>query len=749
MTEMKKAIGSLVCWAIALTQATGATSGNGPVRDSLACGMDEVVVTATRTPLPLKRTPVITRVISARDIQRSGAVTLQQALERELAGVEFHQAGYGTSLSFQGLDSRYVLFLLDGERLAGETYGNIDFSRIPLSSVARIEVVRGASSVLYGSNAMGAVINIITREPRKKIEVGASIRYGTPYQRNRGDSLAGKATASDSRTYRNRLDLPNLNADLSLGVNLGKFRSRTAVACRMSDAFRLVGTREEVRHYGELHIMRPKMNGPRPEMDPSTGMPYFVVGRTVTDTTIRVAPDSRGLSVSGWSDLNVSQRFDYELSEKFAFQLSGSYFGKRRYDFNGSILDDNPLSNNTKPWTYESYEGYNLKAQMEHSPNERNKIYLSFYRDEYFRRQDSLGGASVPKQRHTYNIPRLLWTLDAGEYNRLTTGLEMTNEQLRFDLDPAGYGRAKSMNTGSLYVQDEICGGRPLSFVAGIRGNYNDRFGWSVTPSLSAMYAFRDFSLRANYSNGYRTPSLKEMYMEFTVPIPGQTSVIRGNDKLRSESNHYLSFTAEYARRRVDAAVTVYNSYFRNKIDVRGHLEGVTTILQYENVHRSEYGGIELTAGCRPAAGLSLRVDYNYVYQTDDAPESSTQYIYPSPHTAAFRIDYAFAVRRLPVAVNATVRYVGPKNYEDFMPVLDMSGGSMAAMKYWTGSYSSRHGGYAVCNAAVEADLCCGVSAMLGVDNIFDYRPSVVNFNSGIAMPRHLFVRLSYAFGRD
>ena len=222
MTKTKRTIGGLLCWAIAFT-ATGAPSEPVPSGDSLAYGMDEVVVTATRTPLPLKRTPVITRVISARDIERSGAVTLQQALERELAGIEFHQAGYGTSLSFQGLDSRYVLFLLDGERMAGETYGNIDFSRIPLSSVARIEVVRGASSVLYGSNAMGAVINIITREPRKKVEVGASVRYGTPFQRNGGDSLAGKATASDSRTYRNRLYLPNLNADLSLGVNLVNF----------------------------------------------------------------------------------------------------------------------------------------------------------------------------------------------------------------------------------------------------------------------------------------------------------------------------------------------------------------------------------------------------------------------------------------------------------------------------------------------------------------------------------------------
>ena len=331
---MRKFVFCLAVCSVWVTQGVCGSGVEMPALsdDSLTVDMNEVVVTATRTPLPLKNTPVITRVITSRDIERSGAVTLQQALERELAGVEFHQAGYGSSLSFQGLDSRYVLFLLDGERIAGETYGNIDYSRIPLSIVSRIEVVRGASSVLYGSNAMGAVVNVITKEPRHKYEVTASLRYGTPYQRNGGDSLAGNASARDSREYRNKLDLPNLNADMTFGVNLGKFRSLTAVAYRTSDAYRLVGTRDEVRHYKELNIMRPKMNGSRPEMDPSTGMPVFVVGRTVADTTISVGPDSLGLSVSGWRDLNLSQRFDYELSDQFRFSFREAISAR-----NGSI----------------------------------------------------------------------------------------------------------------------------------------------------------------------------------------------------------------------------------------------------------------------------------------------------------------------------------------------------------------------------------------------------------------------------
>ena len=91
-----------------------------------------------------------------------------------------------------------MLFLVDGERIAGETYGNIDYARIPMDNIARIEIVRGASSVLYGSNAMGSVVNLITRMPVQKYEINASLRYGTPFQRNGGDSLAGSATPRDS-----------------------------------------------------------------------------------------------------------------------------------------------------------------------------------------------------------------------------------------------------------------------------------------------------------------------------------------------------------------------------------------------------------------------------------------------------------------------------------------------------------------------------------------------------------------------
>ena len=733
-----------------------------PPHDTLSVNMEDVVITATRTPLPLKKTPVITRVITARDLESRGVATIQEALENELAGVEFHQAGYGTSLSFQGLDARYVLFLVNGERMAGETYGNIDYARIPVSNIERIEIVRGASSVLYGSNAMGAVVNIITKMPQKQVEVNASLRYGTPYQDNRSETLGGSNTESDIKTYRNKLDLPNLRGDVSVGFNTGKLQSLTTLSYRTVDAYKLVGTKDEVRHYaaGELKKMGPKMIpvigpggsvvGMRPEMDPTTGMPVFEVKSTnLNDTTVIVSPDSRGLSVSGWRDINVGQRFDYTLSKKFRFELSGNYFNKQRYDFNGSILDDNPMSNNSKPWTYETYEGYNIKALMEHSPNENNKVCLSFIRDEYFRNLDSLSGVSTPKQNHIFNTPRLLWTLKAGESHRLTTGLELVNEQLHFDLNPLGYDDLKSMNTGSLYVQDEIRSQKALSFTAGVRADWNNRFGWHVTPKVSVKYSVGKFTIRGNYANGYRNPTLKELFMEFKVPTQGETYIM-GNDALKPETNHYLSLAGEFTTQDFNISATLYNSYFRNKIDVRGHMEGLKTLLQYENIRRSQMGGIELIARWRICRGLFLRGNYNYLFQIDDASQESTQYIYPSPHTATLQADYGFSAgNNCYINFNATLRYVGAKTYEDFMPIIDLSGmssGSMADLKYWTGSYSARQEGYVICDAAINFDFKEMVGISVGVDNIGNYRPKIVNFNSATTPRRNMFIRVSYAF---
>ena len=139
----------------------------------------EVVVTATRTERNLKNVPITVQVVTAQEIQKSQAPDFQTFLENEFSGINFTYNGGMPNINMMGFGGKYVLFLMDGERMAGETFDNIDYDRIDLENIERIEIIKGASSSLYGSNALGGVINIITKDTKKPLELSANYLYNT------------------------------------------------------------------------------------------------------------------------------------------------------------------------------------------------------------------------------------------------------------------------------------------------------------------------------------------------------------------------------------------------------------------------------------------------------------------------------------------------------------------------------------------------------------------------------------------
>lgn len=152
--------------------------------------LDQVVVTGTRTPKLLKDVPIVTRVISEQDIKRTDATNIGELLQTELPGIEFsYSMNQQTSLNMSGFGGNSVLFLVDGERLAGETLDNVDYSRLNMDNVQRIEIVKGAASSLYGSNAVGGVVNIISRESQEPWSVNLNGRYGAHNEQRYGGSV--------------------------------------------------------------------------------------------------------------------------------------------------------------------------------------------------------------------------------------------------------------------------------------------------------------------------------------------------------------------------------------------------------------------------------------------------------------------------------------------------------------------------------------------------------------------------------
>ena len=176
--------------------------------------LGEVVVTGTRTPKFLKNTPIQTRVISAKEIARLDATNVQDLLQQELPSVEFSYAmNQQTHLNFSGFGGQGVLFLVDGERLAGETMDDVDFTRLSMDNVERIEIVKGAASALYGSNATGGVINIITKNSQKPLTLNVNARYA-----KHNEQRYGAAFGLNGKHWNNMLTA-NLNSTDNYNVH--------------------------------------------------------------------------------------------------------------------------------------------------------------------------------------------------------------------------------------------------------------------------------------------------------------------------------------------------------------------------------------------------------------------------------------------------------------------------------------------------------------------------------------------------
>ena len=170
--------------ALLLASSLGARTPEGPTTttlplDSLAAVYDlnQVVVTGTRHPRPLRTSPVLTQVVGQEQLRRGDWGEVTQVLENQLPGIEFSHGAYGSNISMMGLPGNYVLFLRDGNRISGESNANIDYQRLGLLNTGRIEIVRGASSVLYGSNAMAGVVHLLSRPISQSPLLEAYTRY--------------------------------------------------------------------------------------------------------------------------------------------------------------------------------------------------------------------------------------------------------------------------------------------------------------------------------------------------------------------------------------------------------------------------------------------------------------------------------------------------------------------------------------------------------------------------------------------
>ncbi len=168
-------------------------------------GIEEIVVTATKTATQLEKSTVPLSQIVQKYIKATGSIKLADLLQ-EQNGIQL-SSFLGTGVQLQGMSADYTLILLNGEPIVGKTAGVVDLSRIVVSNIKKVEIVKGPVSCLYGSDAIGGVINIITEDVGMlKNSVEYSLQYKSPVPERDGMSHAHTYI-----TYRHRLLLRSLH----------------------------------------------------------------------------------------------------------------------------------------------------------------------------------------------------------------------------------------------------------------------------------------------------------------------------------------------------------------------------------------------------------------------------------------------------------------------------------------------------------------------------------------------------------
>lgn len=422
------------------------------IRDSVE--LEPVVVTASYLPKALKDAPVVTRLITLHDIKMTDATNIQDLLIQEIPGLEFGFAmSQETSLNMSGFGGNAVLFLVDGERMAGETMDNVDYSRLNLDNVGRIEIVKGASSALYGSNAVGGVVNIISRENLDPWTANVNSRYN-----------------SFGHEWRH---------GASFSFNTGKWNSQTNFQHTSIDPIDLPKAHSSEEIAQEL-------------MKKMMGLPY--------DESV-LTDDSNVSRLYGQKTYNVKERLTWRPTDRLTLTGRGGYF------FRTSERD-------THDYHFNGYSG-GLRGKYTWADN--RFLELSYAYDQYDKANYLPDGTRThdhdySNQQHTLHA---LYSQALGKHH-LILGADYMHDYLTTYQFVAGAVHSQDNIDGyaqfdwNITQRLNVVGSVRFDYFSASSQK-------ALTERLAVVYRFPWLTLRANYASGFRAPSLKEMYMHFDM----------------------------------------------------------------------------------------------------------------------------------------------------------------------------------------------------------------------------------------
>lgn len=542
------------------TQLTAGKNTKDTVSSSLGLGLEEIVITGTRTEKTVIDNPVRVEVISAETIERQHALELSAAIDtipglsvRPIRGKEGQEAW------MQGISANRVLVLVDGEEVSASTGSSVDLSQVSTADVARIEVVKGATSVLYGSAAMGGVINVITQEPDMGLHYKLSADLGSYGSQNSSENSRQPA----NQRLNSQVQYKNDQWFASAGVN-----------ARFSGGYSV-----DPEQWNQQGANGHKINS------------RIALRYTPTDSTY------------------------YQLSHELYDQKQNTRITIPSVPYpSEQNKEDNAKRNHTAAkgfWAFDSSE-LTLSAYNENYTNESKPI-------EELLRNAEFSSKKVSAIWNIYDLPLQTLTLGSDFFSEsLDQYKQEAGEIVEHELQ--GNGNAKR-DSFEFYIQDEI-ELNTLALLPGIRWQKDSDFSEQVTPKINLRWDLveqDDFNifLRGGVGKGYRVPNLKERYYIFDHSH--LFYIVMGNPDLEPESStSYQMGLVISDRSHYQVDVNLFQNDLDDLIEYTFDYEQAgVSVYQYNNIEKAQTKGLELNGSYSFNDNLRIKAGYVYMLTED------------------------------------------------------------------------------------------------------------------------------------
>lgn len=532
-------------------------------------GLDQVVVSASRTGQLRHTAPVIVSVTSSKEFKATQSISLSEGLNFQPGlRMETNCQNCGFSqVRMNGLDGAYSQILIDSRPVFSALNGVYGLDQIPANSIDRIEVVRGGGSALYGSNAIAGTINIITKVPTED------------YFEIAGNLAAINAESSDKAVTLNGTVLTDT---YNAGLNIyGMFRDRNSYD-HNDDGFTEL-TQVENKTFGFKSFYKPNE-------------------RSELSLDFHVIHEFR----RGGNNLDLPP-FEADITEQIDSDVIGSgltyeAFSKNR-NFRYSLYSTAQLSRNDN---FYGGKGETREESLRGYGKSLDNTYLLGSQFS-FNQESFLGSTAI-----------------------LTVGSEFKNNLMR-DRKP-GYNAQidQNLNIFGVYAQQEWQATDKLKILGGLRADFHNAAEENVVfnPRLNLLFAASEqLQFRTSYAKGFRAPQVFTEDIHARIAA-GEVSLVRFSNDLISETSHSYLASAEWSKTTLDHNYRLTFEAFYTRLQNPFILERISeTVFQKRNGDGADVYGINLDAVFAPnpdwilqLGGTIQRAQYDSPVQFSDDP---------------------------------------------------------------------------------------------------------------------------------